>query len=280
MSEIELYGTGQSAELATIEADTRAWELIARQADMLASSGIIPQVFQRNPASLMAAGLLGRRFGWDIITSAMNIEVVSGNPQLKVHALVGLIRARGHRINGEATNEAATVEGQRVDTGETMTVTFTMEDGRRAGVAANWGKYPADHLWAKAVRRLARRLFADVALNLAVDTDDEPPAATAPTTIASAVDQILAQPPAELDAVAERVEIPGQEALPVDASPSEDTTAGEDDWSISGWQQRCKAAGVTLAQLREHNRGLTTWGEVSRTDAQGRAHLLAWLADR
>lgn len=201
-------------DVQTVDLDRGRWELIASQAEMMAKTTIVPKEFQGSPANLMAAGLMGQRFGWDIITAANNIEVVSGNPQLKIHALNALIRGAGHYLNGEADNEQATITGKRGDTGEQMTVTFTLEDGKRAGVAGNWGKYPADHLWAKALRRLAKRLFADVALNLANDVDDEPAHTPPPSSIDAAIDAVLAPPAAtrELPA-AEAQPLPGHHTL-------------------------------------------------------------------
>lgn len=205
-------------ETTTAALDRGRWELIASQAEMMAKTTIVPKEFQGNPANLMAAGLMGQRYGWDIITAANNIEVVSGKPQLIIHALNALIRSAGHQLNGEATNEQATITGTRGDTGESMTVTFTLADGQRAGVAGNWGKYPADHLWAKALRRLAKRLFADVALNLANDNDDEPERQPAPTSIEAAIDRVL--PPAERGGHSPRAITPAPQATNIPTGPA------------------------------------------------------------
>lgn len=144
------------------------WELLARQADVLASSAIIPRQYQGRPEDIIAAGLMGHELGWGVMTSLQLIHVVEGKPEVSAEGMVALIRRAGHSVTGTVSPEAATVQGRRGDNGDEMTYTFTQEDAKRADLAGkqNWRRYPSSMLWARAVSQLARMLFPDVLLGV------------------------------------------------------------------------------------------------------------------
>jgi len=144
------------------------WELLARQADVLASSAIIPRQYQGRPEDIIAAGLMGHELGWGVMTSLQLIHVVEGKPEVSAEGMVALIRRAGHSVTGQVSPESASVQGRRGDNGDEMTYTFTQEDAKRADLAGkqNWRRYPSSMLWARAVSQLARMLFPDVLLGV------------------------------------------------------------------------------------------------------------------
>jgi len=77
-----------------------------------------------------------------------------------------MIRQAGHKLDIlKSSSVECSIKGERSDTGETYTADFTIEDAKKAGIykeGGGWTKYPADMLFARALSRLARRLFADV----------------------------------------------------------------------------------------------------------------------
>lgn len=91
---------------------------------------------------------------------------VQGKIEVSPQQMNAMIRRAGHKIiEVELTNLSCTLKGVRKDTGETIIVNFTMEDARRAGLVKDgggWTKYPQDLLFARALTRIGRRLFADV----------------------------------------------------------------------------------------------------------------------
>jgi len=91
---------------------------------------------------------------------------VLGKIEVAPVTMNALIRRAGHKIKVvEHTDKECTLEGIRSDTGDTMTVSYTMDDARRAQLVkagSGWEKYPKDMLWARAISRLCRRLFPDV----------------------------------------------------------------------------------------------------------------------
>lgn len=144
------------------------WEMLARQADVLASSAIIPRQYQGRPEDIIAAGLMGHELGWGVMTSLQLIHVVEGKPEVSAEGMVALIRRAGHSVTGTVSPEAAAVQGRRGDNGDEMAYTFTQEDAKRADLAGktNWRRYPSSMLWARAVSQLARMLFPDVLLGV------------------------------------------------------------------------------------------------------------------
>jgi hypothetical protein len=166
--------TGSGIDLADAPL---TWQALVRISD----TEFVPSGLRGKPDAVLAAVFTGREIGLDPIASLRLIDVIDGRPSLSAELTVALVRAAGHRVSlVEETPVACTVEGVRggqVD--DRMTVTYSLEDAQRAGLvtrddhgvprarsrngkALPWETYTADLLWARAVSRLARRLFPDV----------------------------------------------------------------------------------------------------------------------
>jgi len=148
------------------------WGLMLAQAEELSRSDIIPAAYRRKPANVVVAALTGRAHGWDVLTAMRNGHVIEGTWGMKPEAMLGLVRAAGHSVNGSTTPTGASVHGKRHDTGDEMTVDFTIEDAARAGLAGKgtWKAYPQMMCYWRAVGLLCRMLFSDVTLGVhAVD---------------------------------------------------------------------------------------------------------------
>ena len=63
--------------------ETASFDLIMRQADILANSTIIPSSYRRKAADIVAAGLAGRAYGWDVMTSMRQFHVIEGSASLR-----------------------------------------------------------------------------------------------------------------------------------------------------------------------------------------------------
>jgi hypothetical protein len=77
----------------------------------------------------------------------------------------GMIRKAGHKLEITSTKAACSIRGTRNDTGETYVASFSVDDAKNAGLfkaGGGWDKYPEDMCFARALSRLARRLFPDV----------------------------------------------------------------------------------------------------------------------
>jgi hypothetical protein len=138
--------------------------LSAEQIRFIANTTFVPRDLRGKLPEIMACIATGRELGLGDMESLRQIHIVEGKPTLSAQLMTKLVRARGHSIVGKAGSERAIVTGKRGDTGDEITVEWTMEDAERAGLRgkANWQRYPRQMLWARAVSELCRMLFPDV----------------------------------------------------------------------------------------------------------------------
>lgn len=91
---------------------------------------------------------------------------IQGKIEISARLMSSMIRRAGHSIKiVTSDSKECVLEGTRKDNGDTFTCKFTIEDAQRAGLikpGGVWTKYPEDMIYARALSRLARRLFADV----------------------------------------------------------------------------------------------------------------------
>jgi hypothetical protein len=90
---------------------------------------------------------------------------VQGKVGMSSEMMASLIRQRGHSIikDPKSDNSVCILSGRRIDNGDTWTVTFSMEDAKRAGLARGmYDKYPSVMLYNRAMGMLARQLFPDI----------------------------------------------------------------------------------------------------------------------
>ena len=94
------------------------FDLILRQAEILANSTIIPAAYRRKAPDIVAAGLAGRAYGWDVMTSMRQFHVIEGTASLRPESMLGLVRQAGHSVTVETHPEGAIAHGTRSDTGD------------------------------------------------------------------------------------------------------------------------------------------------------------------
>lgn len=140
----------------------------------IANTDFVPKTIRGNQATILACVLYGREIGLGPMESLSEVHMIDGRPSLSAKAKVKRARQIGHDIWGDVAGGIATVSGKRGDTGREMTVTFSMDDARKANLTAkdNWKKYEEDMLWARAVSRLCRRLFTEDGMLGALDPDE------------------------------------------------------------------------------------------------------------
>lgn len=140
--------------------------LVMKQAEMLANAQIIPSAYRKKPADIVAAGLAGRAYGWDIMSAMRNFHVIEGTASMRPEAMLGLVRHAGHSVMIEVSNNRAIAKGKRCDSGDTHTAEFSTHDAETAGLLQkrNWKQYGDAMLTWRAVSILCRVLFPDVVL--------------------------------------------------------------------------------------------------------------------
>lgn len=149
-------------------------EDMKEQVRLIEQTEFVPKALRGNKHAILACVLYGRELGLGPMQSLEGIHMIDGRPSLAAATKLKRAREAGHSITGESSDERASVTGTRADNGDSITVTFTIDDAKRANLLGkdNWKKYPADMLWARAVSRLCRRLFDDVPGALMHDPDE------------------------------------------------------------------------------------------------------------
>ena len=155
-------------DLATTTDEGAYLTLLLRQAEILDRSSIVPGAYRGKPADIVAAGLAGKAFGWDVMVAMRNYHVIEGAASMRPEAMLGLVRKAGHSVTfqKESDGSGITATGTRADNGDTYAASFTMQDAEAAGLRnkRNWKQYPDAMLTWRAVSKLCRYLFPDVVL--------------------------------------------------------------------------------------------------------------------
>jgi len=146
----------------------RAWidlmPAAAELAKQVANTEFVPKSLRGNPAAIAACVLYGDELGIGPMQALAKIAVIEGKPSLSAEAQRALILAAGHDLwVVESSNTKVTVAGRRSNSDHVSTITWTLDDAKRAGLAGrqNWRTYPRQMLMARATAELARLIFAD-----------------------------------------------------------------------------------------------------------------------
>lgn len=118
-------------------------------------------------AGAFSIAMYAREMGLPIMNCLFGgIRPVLGKIEIAPQLMNAMIRKSGHILQTKQhTHELCTIYGKRRDTGEEMTVTFTIEDAKRAKIfkpGGAWETYPKNMTYKSALANLARWLFADI----------------------------------------------------------------------------------------------------------------------
>lgn len=115
---------------------------------------------------IFAISLKAKSLGLDLFDACSGmLYFVQGRVGMSTELMATLIRQAGHSVikDAKSDNTVCILHGTRKDNGDTWTVSFSMDDARRAGLAKNmYDKYPGIMLYNRAMSMLARQLFPDV----------------------------------------------------------------------------------------------------------------------
>ena len=117
-------------------------------------------------ATILSVMLLARELGFSPMQAVSGgINNIQGKFEISARLMNQAIRARGHKMQVRTlTDEVCMLWGKRKDTGEEMEVSYHIEEAKRSGLVRDgspWKKTPQDMLFARAISRLARRLYPD-----------------------------------------------------------------------------------------------------------------------
>jgi hypothetical protein len=154
-------------------------------AKQVATTNFVPKAYRGRPAEITAAILYGHEIGISAMTALQQIAVVDGRPAPSAQLGVALALAAGHEVwVADASTTRVTVSGRRRGSSDVQSVTWTMDDAKRAGLDRkdNWRQYPRAMLTHRAQAELVRNLCPDVLGGIAVfaeelDGDEQDPQA-------------------------------------------------------------------------------------------------------
>lgn len=130
---------------------------------------------QGDPASVMAAIMLGADHGMHPMAALRNIHVIEKQPTMSALALRGLVQGQGHKIElVEASDTRVVMRGRRKDSDKWQEVTWTLDRARKANLAQkkNWQQNPQAMLVARASSELCRLVAADVLLGCPYSSEE------------------------------------------------------------------------------------------------------------
>lgn len=190
------------------EAELKSYQLIAKVAasnphwKKLGGNGDEETVV----ATILSVMLLARELGFSPMQSISGgINNINGKFEISARLMNQAIRNRGHKIQVVSlTDEVCKIIGKRRDTGEEMEVIYHIEEARRSGLIRDnspWKKVPQDMLFARAISRLARRLYPDCIGSCYVEGELQE------TIQGKVIESIEIPKPSELEFMEESVEL-------------------------------------------------------------------------
>lgn len=140
-----------------------------RYAQCLAEGSLLPKAYQRNPGNMLIAIEMGESIGIRPMQAVWEVHIIDGKPAASSGLISGLVRRAGHifRIKGDDTSATAEII-RRDDPDFTYSVTWDMDRARKAELTgkANWKKYPAAMLKARAITEVARDACEDALMGI------------------------------------------------------------------------------------------------------------------
>ena len=214
-----------SGILAQVAAETQAFELVQRQAKMLASSTMVPKDFANNVPNCAIALNISKRTGIDVLMVTQNIDIIHGRPCWRATALIGMIRSCGsftplRFVFDDDDNPTSCYAVSRdVSTGEELRgEKITLEMAKREGWStksgSKWLTMPGQMLRYRAASFWSRAYASDISLGMY--TTDEVRDFAEPRNVTPAkVNPFVAEPePEEPEIVVQDVEVVVEEPKP------------------------------------------------------------------
>lgn len=136
--------------------------------ELMAKNAVESKYFEKlgGYAGVFSIAMYARELGLPIMASLFGgMQNIMGKVQISPQMMNSMIRSAGHKLDINSSDTVCTITGTRRDTGETASASFSVDEAKKAGIfkaGGGWDKYPSDMCFARALSRLARRLFPDV----------------------------------------------------------------------------------------------------------------------
>lgn len=136
----------------------------------IGNAGIRPAAL-KTAADVLIVLMTGTELGLSAMQSLRGIHVIGGKPALAADTM-GAVVMNDHRCEylqlTRWTQNECEYETKRRGQTKPVTVNFTMEDAKKAGLLSNsmWSKYPQEMLKARALTKICRAVYPDICMGL------------------------------------------------------------------------------------------------------------------
>jgi len=168
-SDLELY-RDRTPGRDVVDGWTGVIAEISKLSTVVSETDFVPKTLRGKPAAITACILAGREVGIPPMRALQHLHMVDGRPTMSAEQKRAQALAAGHHIvYVETTTERCIVKGRRRDSDEWTTVTWSMDDAKRASLQGkdNYRKHPRRMLQARATGELCDLLFPDASGGLA-----------------------------------------------------------------------------------------------------------------
>lgn len=161
--------------LALVEADTRKFELVQREAKLLAASTLVPKQYQGNIADVVVAMNMARRMNADPLMVMQSLHIIHGKPGWSAQFLIASFNACGkfsaiyHEFSddkSECTAKAIELATGREIAGPTVSLEMAKAEGWATKTGSKWKTMPELMLRYRAAAFLIRTTAPEIGLGL------------------------------------------------------------------------------------------------------------------
>lgn len=249
----------------------------AELAKTVAPTDFVPAAMRNKPAAVAACILTGHEIGLGPMESLRSVHIIDGRAALAAEVLRRKVLEAGHSIwPVEMSSTKVTFSGhRRNEPDRVVTVTWTMDDARKAGLAnkQNWSKYPRQMLTARATAELCRLMAPDaIAGMVAVEELDDPPVILGGEQEKPAPPRKAQRAPIDTTATPKAIQAPQEpDEPPLPPLPGEDDPAPQvgEELVSQKWVKGC------FAKLNEIDADDDTRHALVLHGTNGRTHHIA-----
>lgn len=166
-----------STETLSFHQETAEFELVQRQAKLLASSTLVPKDFQGNMSNCAIGLNIAKRLGADPFMVIQNIDIIHGRPSFRATFLIAMVNASGRftplqfRMTGEGATRACVAHCKTKDGGEEIegpeiTMAMAKAEGWSTKAGSKWLTMPELMLRYRAAAFFARIYAPDITLGM------------------------------------------------------------------------------------------------------------------
>ena len=161
--------------LALVEADTRKFELLQREAKLLSASSLVPKQYQGNIADVVVAMNMARRMNADPLMVMQSLHIIHGKPGWSAQFLIASFNACGKfgavyyefsDDKSECTAKTVEIATGREIAGPTVSLEMAKAEGWATKTGSKWKTMPELMLRYRAAAFLIRTTAPEIGLGL------------------------------------------------------------------------------------------------------------------